>query len=149
MDYNDQYLMISAKIANESIPISKISEKTVESIELDKFNEYPDKLSKWKAFIQKEYQKGHSIVLWGGGSKAVAFLTTLHIKEEIKMIVDINTRKNNTFIAGTGQKIVTPEYLPKIQPEWIIVMNPIYKLEVETELKKMNLGCTVITIQYI
>ena len=57
---------------------------------------------------------GEETVLWGGGSKAVAFLTTLDVREGIDYAVDINPRRSGTFLAGTGQQIVAPEFLAQL-----------------------------------
>jgi len=44
--------------------------------------------------------------------------------------VDINPRKQGMYVAGTGQKIVPPEFLRDYQPDVVIVMNPIYEGEI-------------------
>ncbi len=66
-------------------------------------------MNAWKSNNQK-------VVLWGGGSKGVAFLTTLNITDQIKYAVDINPYKHGTFLAGTGQEIVSPEFLKDYNP---------------------------------
>ena len=73
---------------------------------------------------------GRSPVIWGSGSKCVAFLTTLGIDSEIECVVDINPRRHGKYIAGVGKRIVPPEHLKEFKPETIIVMNPIYKDEI-------------------
>ena len=77
-------------------------------------------------------------MLWGGGSKAVAFLTTLGIRGGIDYAVDINPRRNGTFIAGTGQQIVVPAFLEEYQPDVVIVMSPIYLPEITAQLESMG-----------
>ena len=58
------------------------------------------------------------LILWGGGSKAVAFLTTLDVREGIEYAVDINPRRSGTFLAGTGQEIVAPGSWRTTDPTW-------------------------------
>jgi hypothetical protein len=82
-------------------------------------------------------------VLWGAGSKGVAFLTTLDIRHEIEYAVDINPHKHGTFMAGTGQQIVAPEFLKGYRPDIVIVMNPIYCNEIQRELDRMGIGVEV------
>jgi hypothetical protein len=61
-------------------------------------------LADWRATARPE------VVLWGGGSKGVAFLTTLgQSLDDIAYAVDINPIKHGTFMAGTGQEIIAPE----------------------------------------
>jgi hypothetical protein len=77
-------------------------------------------------------------VLWGGGSKAVAFLTTLGVTSEIAYAVDVNPRRSGTFIAGGGQEIVAPEFLRDHQPDVVIIMSPIYHDEIQAALADMG-----------
>ena len=82
---------------------------------------------------------GRRAVIWGAGSKGVAFLTTLGLREEIPYTVDINPHKQGTFMAGTGQEIKAPAFLQEYKPDVVIVMNPIYRNEIQQELKRMGL----------
>ena len=77
-------------------------------------------------------------MLWGGGSKAVAFLTTLGVTNEIAYAVDINPRRSGTFLAGGGQQIVAPEFLRDYRPDVVIIMNPIYRDEIQAALADMG-----------
>jgi hypothetical protein len=77
-------------------------------------------------------------VLWGGGSKAVAFLTTLGVRDEIQYAVDINPRRHGTFIAGTGQQIVAPGFLKEYRPDVVLIMSPIYLPEITNELEALG-----------
>ena len=83
--------------------------------------------------------------LWGGGSKGVSFLTTLDVREGIDYAVDINPRRHGTFIAGTGQQIVAPEFLQKYRPAVVIVMSPIYLPEITAQMERMGVhpNCVV------
>ncbi len=94
-------------------------------------------LAKWSEVVKgADYQR---IVLWGGGSKAVSFLTTLGIQDEIQYAVDINPHKHGTFLAGTGQEVVAPAFLREYRPDLIIIMNPIYRDDIASDLAAMGL----------
>jgi C-methyltransferase C-terminal domain len=103
-------------------------------------------LDKWKDILEKLRQSRRRTVLWGGGSKGVAFLTTLGGVNEIDYVVDINPFKHGTYMPGTGQKIVPPAYLKEYRPDVVIVMNPIYRDEIRSDLEKMNVAAEVITV---
>jgi len=82
-----------------------------------------------------------------GGSKAVGFLTTLHINDAtIPFVVDINPNKHGTYLPGTAQKIIAPRDLAAYQPDVVIVMNPIYVREITTDLNRMNLQPEVVAL---
>jgi 2-polyprenyl-3-methyl-5-hydroxy-6-metoxy-1,4-benzoquinol methylase len=93
---------------------------------------------RWRDWLDRLRRAGQKIVLWGGGSKAVAFLTTLDVRKGIDYAVDINPRRNGTFIAGTGQQIVVPEFLAQYRPDVVIVMSPIYLPEIKAQLERMG-----------
>lgn len=145
--YDNQYLMIEAKLGSDSSLISAKPGASGLDGKLQYFsNNYKMLLDKWKEFILKLSQHGKRIVIWGGGSKGVAFLTTLRIHEEIEFAIDINPNKHGTFIPGTGQKIVNPDFLNKYKPDIVIVMNPIYMNEIENNLKNLALNPEIISI---
>jgi hypothetical protein len=86
----------------------------------------------------------------GGGSKSVAFLTTLGITlDQIQYVVDINPYKDGTYIVGTGQKVVGPKFLVEYRPDQVIIMNPIYYQEIQQQLGKMGLTPTLISVDSI
>jgi SAM-dependent methyltransferase len=149
-DYDDQYLMIEARpgIDNGGSPV--VQDESPEEIAsiIDAFVvEYGRKTASWRSWIQQAKENGQKIVLWGGGSKGVAFLTTLGIGlDQIEYVVDINPHKAGTFMAGTGQEIVQPDFLRQYKPDAVIVMNPIYCQEIQQNLAIMQLFPQVISI---
>ena len=77
-------------------------------------------------------------MLWGGGSKAVAFLTTLEVTKGIEYAVDVNRKRSGTYIAGTGQRIVAPEFIEECQPDVVIIISPVYLDEIKADLDRMG-----------
>ena len=61
-------------------------------------------------------REGRSVVLWGGGSKAVSLLTTLGIGREVQAAVDINPYKQGKYMPGIGHRVIAPEALPAHDP---------------------------------
>jgi hypothetical protein len=139
-DYDNQYVLIAARpgtgssatLANESPPEAlapRIGAFT---------NGVAGDVAHWRGLIEGRRQRGQKTVLWGGGSKAVAFLTTLGLTDGIDYAVDVNPVRAGTFIAGTGQEIVAPTFLKDYQPDGIIVMSPIYVPEITAQLDALG-----------
>ena len=62
----------------------------------------------------------------------MSFLTTLGLTEDaVEFAVDINPHRQGQFMATTGHEIIGPERLTQQKPDVVIVMNPIYKEEIE------------------
>jgi hypothetical protein len=53
--------------------------------------------------------------------------------------VDINPNRQGFFMPGSGHRIVGPDDLVGIRPDAVLVMNPIYKDEISSDLAKRGL----------
>lgn len=149
-DFDDQYLMIEAQ-PNYGERISSLpQEDDLEVITHSVFDFSADvqlRIEVWKSRLREVKQKRQRAVLWGGGSKGVAFLTTLRVEGEIEYVVDINPLKQGTYMAGTGQEIISPEFLMEYKPDIVIVMNPIYQNEIREELTRLNMTPELVSIE--
>jgi SAM-dependent methyltransferase len=92
----------------------------------------------WRTELAEQSAAGHRTALWGGGSKAVSYLTNLPA-DEVAYAVDINPRKQGRFLAGSGCRVVGPQDLPKEPPDVVIAMNPVYATEIQAELDRWDL----------
>lgn len=102
-------------------------------------NNYRTKLETWHHNLKRIEHAGKQAVVWGAGAKGVSFLNMLKIQDQIEYVVDINPNKKGNYIAGTGQKVVSPEFLQDYEPDVVIVMNPIYKSEIEQLIRRLGL----------
>lgn len=93
----------------------------------------------WKTLLTDTRAEGKTAIVWGGLSKGTSFLTTLNISDEVAYVVDINPHKNNTYVPGSGHRIVTPDYARNQPPDVVVVMNPIYVDEITQELAGMDM----------
>lgn len=93
----------------------------------------------WSARLQDWARDGRLVALWGGGAKAVSFLNVLEVREEVAFVVDLNPAKHGHYVAGSGHPIVRPEQLSKSAPDVVVVMNPIYRREIEDSLRERGL----------
>jgi hypothetical protein len=49
-------------------------------------------------------------------------------------------------MAGTGHEIVSPEFLKDYRPDVVIIMNAIYKEEIDHDLQTMGLSPEILTL---
>jgi hypothetical protein len=151
--YDDQYIMLDAKPAvgqtNPRLPLEDDLEQMAEEVAFFT-KQVQVQMTAWGEFLENIRQNQCKAVLWGGGSKGVALLTSLKAGlDTIEYAVDINPRKAGTFMAGTGQEIVSPDFLKTYQPDTVLIMNPIYKQEIEQHLAQLGLQPEVRTVEDI
>ncbi len=148
-EYDGQYLMVEARPGTGTGTPPLPQENDLEELErlvVEFTNAIAETTSLWKGRLAEIKRKGQRAVLWGAGSKGVAFLTKLNIRDEVKYCVDINPYKHGTFMAGTGQEIVSPEFLKEYRPDIVIIMNPIYCAEIQADLHKLGLAPELVPI---
>jgi SAM-dependent methyltransferase len=147
--YDDQYLMIVARPTTAEAVVPPGDEEDVGGIVClcgSFAAAAAQSRAAWFSRLRNWAAAGQRSVLWGSGSKAVAFLTTLGIHDEIEYAVDINPHRVGKFLPGTGQRIVAPAFLRSYRPDNVIIMNPIYLREVERELARQRCESSVYTI---
>jgi hypothetical protein len=153
--YDDQYLMIAARLDEEQGEKGAIEsvfsdeETPAQAVEMAAYfaDHCATARESWRATLADWRASGQKVVLWGGGSKAVAFLTTLGLTPaELAYAVDINPIKTGTFLAGAGQEIVAPAFLRDYRPDVVILMNPVYREEVGRDLAALGLSPEIRTL---
>ena len=140
--FDDQYIIQYAKPeARPSMPRFALEQDLEEMHQLAA--RFPQRVKEvqdnWRARVRSAWKEGQRIVLWGGGSKGVSFVTTLGLTEEIAAVVDINPYKQGKFMPGTGHPVIAPMALIDQPPDLVVVMNPIYVREIQSSLKDMGL----------
>lgn len=148
-DYGDQYLFIETlpvDVSSEELhPQEESVEQTAQYVEYFSSN-INNKLEHWKQHLCEMQDKGKKVVVWGSGSKCVAFLTTLDTQDKIQYVVDINPNRHGKFIPGVGKEIMSPQFLKEYQPDQVIVMNAIYCDEIKKMLDEMGVKTNVIPL---
>lgn len=144
LEYDDQYIVIAGK------PSAEVSERnsSVEAAEIvsvaSEVASFPARFAKlkthWLSILNGLRAEGKKVVVWGGGSKAVSFLTTLGITDQVDFVVDINPYKHGKFVPGAGHAVKSPHALAAERPDTVILMNPIYEREVRSMLAGMGLN---------
>lgn len=134
-------IYLTATIEKQRKPIYKInSQPAPNKIEFITFSF----ATKSKKIIENHMQKvkrilnkGKRVTLWGGGARGVTILNIIK-DPRIEYVVDINPKKQGKYIPGTGQNIVTPNFLVDYKPDYVIVANPAYENEIRQIIS--NLG---------
>jgi hypothetical protein len=98
----------------------------------------------WRARLDELEREGRRVALWGAGSEGVSFLNVVPGADRIEWVADANPRKHDTFVAGTGQRIVAPEELASASPDVVIVLNPLYASEIRAWLRELAIDAEVI-----
>lgn len=146
LGYGDQYLLIDSVAgsgAGERLP----GEDDLDRLEraVDHFeNQYPRRVELLRNDLRGAAASGRRTVIWGAGSKGVSYLTTLGLEREIEVAVDINPHKHGRFMAGTGQRIVGPEFLAGYKPDLVVAMNDIYLDEIRAELDRIGIDAELV-----
>lgn len=148
--YSGQFLTLKAKVPSGTSPAKPIpADDTSTLAKVQRFGkEHRKKVDHWRTVLADLKRSSKKAVLWGAGSKGVTFLNTFQKElsapdSVLAHAVDLNPRKHGCFIVGAGQEIVPPEALQKIKPSVVVIMNPIYRDEISTKLRSMNITAEV------
>lgn len=148
-DFDNQYLLLVARPGQKpSSPQFELEDDLAETAaDVAQFqNRHAELIEQWRRRIGQFASSGQRTVIWGGGSKGVAFLTTLGVRSEIDCVVDINPQKQGKFMPGTGHRVVGPDALERQRPDVVIVMNPIYQSEIQSTLHRRGLSPQLLTV---
>jgi hypothetical protein len=151
-EYQGQYLTIEARPVAMSMAIPSIPAES--ELELGNVTELVKSFEQrciatrnaWNHQLIHAATHNQRVVLWGSGSKGVSFLTSLKGTDIIDYVVDINPYRQGYYMAGTGQRIVAPEFLVNYQPDQVIVMNPIYLDEIDKLLKQLGVTTQLVAM---
>lgn len=142
LEYDGQYLFIEAKPVDQ--PSGKIHplEESVEELK-EKTRLFVEKinvqLGEWRERLTRFKQEGKKVVVWGGGSKSVGFLTQFDDIGVIEHVCDINPHMKGNYIPGIGKQYIDPTFLEEYKPDVVIVMNSIYMDEIRQSLAEKEL----------
>ncbi|HTV55005.1 MAG TPA: class I SAM-dependent methyltransferase [Terriglobia bacterium] len=139
--FNGQYLSLEASTsgaaAQERVAPAFQNESVADEIE--KFQQsYQKRVEDLTKILDELRKSPKPAVVWGGGSKGVAFLNRFKAAP-VDYVVDLNPHKQGNFVSGTGQQVVAPEFLREIQPGTIIIMNPNYRNEIQREVESLGI----------
>jgi hypothetical protein len=149
LEYDDQYLLVeavpTARSSTSAHPLEESPEEMLVHAE-DYSKTIDETLERWREDVTRMYDERLRPVIWGSGSKCVAFLTTIGLNDEIGHVVDINPHRHGKYIPGLGKEIESPEILKTVDPQVVIVMNRVYTEEIREQLSEMGLKPEIVAL---
>ncbi len=107
----------------------------------------PRALASWRRTLTEWNEQDKRVVLWGGGSKAVAFVSSVGpAANSILAAVDINPRKQGHYLPGSAHPVCAPEELAEKRPDYVVVMNPEYRQEIAQSLEQLGITAQLIGV---
>ncbi|MDH3330277.1 MAG: class I SAM-dependent methyltransferase [Desulfobulbaceae bacterium] len=149
--FEGQYLAVDSKAASESRKSSSLhyDKKKAEKllIAAEKFaRNCSEKMEQIKNMVEKEQQTGKRMVVWGAGSKGITFLNQMRYLAGIAYVVDINPQKQGKYVPGTGQLVISPDFLAAHKPDTIFIANEIYRDEIIKTVTQLNISPQFVSI---
>ena len=142
----DQYLFVEAipdldfdSTRNQRFQSSIEENDSVPSVISEFSKQFDQRISYWEKQLSQRKRDDQRVVLWGSGGKGISFLNSISTSDAIESVVDINPNRQGSFIPGTGQCIIAPDQLVKRPPDLIILTNPIYKKEIQSQVSELGI----------
>lgn len=107
---------------------------------------YRQRVQRWRQKLEVMKSSRKRVVAWGAGSKGVTFLNTFGSESAVQYVVDINPHKQGKFIPGTGQEVVSPEFLRAYWPDFVLVLNSNYCIEIEKQIAELGLHTKLMAV---
>src|SRR5262249_22797667 len=113
LDYSNQYVLIEAAPGESSGSALESEESVAELHErVQRFKaRVEQQLGQWRDRLTQMKAESKRVAIWGGGSKAVGFLTSFADLSLVEFVVDINPNMAGNFIPGIGCQYVRPDFL--------------------------------------
>lgn len=150
VEYGGQYLTLEARAVAEAANHQTLPQEDDLPQLASLVSDFPQRLQSkrqhWASRLGGLAGRGQRTVIWGAASKAVALLSTVSEAEFISYGVDINPHKHGYFLPGSGLPIVGPEFLREYAPEMVVIMNPLYRQEIERDLQQLGLTPELVTL---
>lgn len=140
--WNDEFLGIEVrpKLLNEKINLPDPENIKQLGTTIQAFNtDFQKIIHKCKTKIEHIQKTNIKTIAWGAGARAVTFFNLFDIKKEVPFIIDINDKRHDKYLPGSGQKIVAPEFILNYQPSLVIITNPTYAKEIKAHIFKLDL----------
>jgi len=149
-EYDGQYLTLKARATSATGSQQPLPQEADIELLTTLVRSFPQRLAakrrEWASRLQDIAGKDRKAVIWGAASKAVALLATLPEARFIRYGIDINPHKQGHFLPGSGLPVVEPGFLLEYRPDLVVIMNPIYRKEIQRDLWRLGLTPEIVTL---
>jgi SAM-dependent methyltransferase len=147
--FNGQYLCLEARVSSGEIGLLGDAGGDLRSMRNDvrKFaQEYRSRRTYWGDALRRFEAQGKRVAVWGAGAKGATFLNAFRDVSSIEYIVDVNPHKCGLYIPGTGQRVVSPEFLKQFRPDVLVIVNPNYRDEISQQVRALGISPDLLSI---
>jgi SAM-dependent methyltransferase len=138
-DFGEQYLWIEARPSQTRSGAERGEDVQRVLAAAGRFAAgYHDSVGAWRRRIDGFAADGLRVVLWGAGAKGVSLLNALDRDAGVGGAVDLNPRKQGSYLPGSATPVVSPDALPEYEPDVVVLANPIYGDEVRAILRRLG-----------
>jgi SAM-dependent methyltransferase len=147
--FQGQYLCLEAQVSSREIGLLGDVGGNLESMRNDivKFaDEYRSCRTYWEDSLGRFVRQGKRVAVWGAGAKGAMFLNVFRDFGSLEYIVDVNPHKCGLYIPGTGQEVVSPEFLKQYRPDVLLIGNPNYRDEISRQVSALGIAPDLFSI---
>jgi len=111
--------------------------------------DFRQRLEKKKKDLIHIVESADEICIWGASGKGVILLSSFQqeVIEKVNFVIDIDPLKQGKFLPVSGKKVLAPDALIGIKKVvTVLVMNPIYKDEIQWLIDKMGIKAQLILV---
>jgi SAM-dependent methyltransferase len=147
--FEGQYLCLEARVSSRETGLLGDAGGDLDSMRDDilKFaEEYRSSRAHWAHVLGGFAERHKRMALWGAGAKGAMFLNAIRDFALVEYIADVNPHKWGLHIPGTGQKVVSPEYLKLYQPDVLLIANPNYRNEISRQISALGIASELLSI---
>lgn len=143
--YDGQYFLVEAKpqrIPTETQPA--MSHEVASWVDFGARAQ--EAIQNCRRMLNRFVDEGGPVVVWQGASKTIGVLTAIDMGQGIECAVDLSPGRQGRYLPGSGLAVRAPGVLPSLQPRHIVLMNPIYRAEVQQQLDQMGVRSNLWTV---
>ncbi|MGE0057536.1 MAG: class I SAM-dependent methyltransferase [Dehalococcoidia bacterium] len=111
------------------------------------FRDYSaDRLHSWSTRLKRLRDDGGRVVLWGAEPRAVSFVTSLGVEDDIEYVIDPRPERQGRYLPCTGHETAPPDILREYRPDLVIAMDRGELPFIEAELGRIGVTAEVASI---
>ena len=144
--FGNEYLGITGRIATGVEKDAPFPEGPNEEILklLETFAEHAtQEFGMWESKVQELKSSGGQMIVWGAGMRGINFLNRFGDPDIFPRVVDVNPDRQGKYLPDSGYLVDSPGLLKEVRTETVLISNPIYAHEIETQLTDMRIDCQI------